>query len=406
MRRVLTVLGLAVGAVVVVATAVAAVTVLRIDGSIERSEVEGLGEIPEGDAEIVSPETPEFESEAEGAHTILVLGSDTREVLTDEERRELHTGDVWGERTESIALVRLDPDADEIRMLNVPRDTLLTRCDGSRGRVNAAYGIGEREGMGALTCVVQTLTNWVDVQIDHVVKIDFRGFVDIVDTLGGVPMEIDEPLRDRNANLDLEPGCHRLDGVEALAFVRARSIDDEYGRQARQQRLVEEMRRELGQDGLFDEPMRLVRTVEAAAGHLETDSGLTLGRITDLAIHHRDTLRNPIEGRSIPGTLDDSSGTAFLRIEQLDAQREVDWLVSGDTSDGTSPDGTGEESYVTEEDAGMEGPGGTEEPSEGDEPSQDGEPTENGAGTDGADEGATGTHDPDAPVGSTVTGGC
>ena len=325
---------------VLLAIVIVVATVLWIDGSIERSEVAGLGEGEDhdvdrdvGDTDDESLDDPEGHADEDlpspAALTVLVLGSDARDVLTPEERRELSTGDAEGERTESIALVRLDPDADSIRMLSIPRDTLIERCDGSRGRINAAYAIGEREGYGGMTCVVRTLTRWSGLTIDHVAKVDFRGFVDIVDRLGGVPIELDEPITDPNAGLDLPAGCNRLDGADALAFVRARSIDDDYGRQARQQRLVEELRREVASIGMFDDPVRLVRTAEATARNHELDSSLTLNRIQQLARQHRETLRLPIEGESLPGEIDDSDGPAFLEVDEERAAELFEWLETG-----------------------------------------------------------------------------
>ncbi len=355
---VLGLVGLALVAIVVVAA-----TVLWIDGSIERSEVAGLGEDETSDVDVADPGSQgdgdgqaDDDPPSPDALTILVLGSDARDVLTPEERRELSTGDAEGERTESIALVRLDPDADSIRMLSIPRDTLITRCDGSRGRINAAYAIGEREGYGGMTCIVRTLTQWSGLTIDHVAKVDFRGFVDIVDRLGGVPMELDEPISDRDAGLDLPAGCNRLDGADALAFVRARSIDDDYGRQARQQRLVEELRREVASIGMFDDPVRLVRTTEATARNLELDSSLTLNRIQQLARQHRETLRLPIEAESLPGEMDDSDGTAFLRVDEQRAAELFEWLEVGPDDEVEPEDGPDD----VDGDPDGDGPAGSE----------------------------------------------
>lgn len=338
-----------VGGLVGVAMIAVAGTVFALDRSVDRVDVEGLGETPSVDYVDDDDETADERAQtdpdlgetdvAPDALTVLVLGSDSREVLTSEERDELGTGDAWGERTETIALLRLDPDADEMRMLNVPRDTLITRCDGSRGRVNAAYAIGERNGVGGTTCIVETLREWIGIAIDHTVKVDFRGFVDIVDALDGVPMVLDEPISDQDANLDLEAGCTRLDGAEALAFVRARHIDDDFGRMARQQRLVEEVRRELASVGVFDELPRLLRTADAVARSVELDSSLTLNRIQRLARQHRDTLTAPIDGRAIPGVIQ-RDGIAFLEVEREDALEMARWLETGfDPDDEAAADG-------------------------------------------------------------------
>lgn len=353
-RRLLT----GVVALVVLGIIVLVGVIISLERSLDRVDVTGLGEQPEdpatagsasggsgdGDdaaAKAVAPDDPPAE-----VLTVLVLGSDSREVLTREERRELGTGDAFGERTETIALVRLDPEADTLRMLSVPRDTLLTRCDGSRGRVNAAYGIGERDGTGGISCVVETLTEWGGIGIDHAAKVDFRGFVDIVDAVGGVPMTLDEPIRDERANLDLPAGCTRLDGAKALAFVRARSIDSDYGRIERQQRFVEELRTEISDLGILSDLPQLYGTASAMARAVELDSGLSLARIQRLARQHRETLASPVEGRSIPGATEVSNGFAFLRIDPEEARDAFRWLEQGgerpdDAYDGAldEPDG-------------------------------------------------------------------
>ena len=332
----------AVGLIALVALAVVTVgaVIIWLNTSLDRVGVDGLGSgtppadeasaVPDRDSDDPSDDGDDERPEPDArAVTILLLGSDTRQTLSPDERAELGTGNVVGERTESIALVRLDPAADSIRLLNVPRDTLITRCDGSRGRINAAYAIGERTDVGGMTCVVQTLIDWSRVPVNHVVKVDFRGFVDIVDTLGGVPIDLDEPIRDRRANLDLPAGCTRLDGAQSLAFVRARSIDDDFGRQARQQRFLEELRREIADIGMLDEPVRFVRTAQSVASNLEVDDTLTLRRIEQLARQHLTTLRAPLDGRSIPGTIDASSGIAFLKADEAAARELFDWLVHG-----------------------------------------------------------------------------
>ncbi len=363
------------GGIIVLGLVLGTWAVVSLDRSVDRTEVSGLGERSGGASDDDTEDEVQPASDGPGPDplTVLVLGSDTREVLTAEERRELGTGDAWGERTETIALVRLDPAADTLRMLSVPRDTLLTRCDGSRGRVNAAYGIGESADMGGISCVVQTLTQWGDIAIDHAAKVDFRGFVDIVDSVGGVPITLDEPISDQRANLDLPAGCTRLDGAQALAFVRARSIDSDYGRIERQQRFVEELRTEVSDLGILRDLPQLYRTASATARAAELDSGLTLPRIQQLARQHRETLEAPVEGRSIPGTTDASDGIAFLRVDDDDVRAAFRWLEHGGERPADAYDGALGE---------PEGPSaGTTRPSPEDEREGDGA---DGAGGDGA----------------------
>lgn len=342
-------------------------TVLALDRSIDRVEVEGLAGSGD-DAEVIVPEVTSGDADdpapsdaedldlgtvagAERGLTVLLLGSDTRATLSADEQDRLGTGNVPGERTEAIGLVRLDPDREEVRILNVPRDTVLTRCDGSRGRINGAYGIGERDGIGGISCVVQTLTSWSGLEIDHAMKVDFRGFVDIVDALGGVEFHLEAPLRDRNANLDLAAGCVRLDGADALAFARARGIDNDFGRIARQQRLIAEIRAELAEAGVFGDAVRLVRTAEAVARNVELDDTLTLQRIGRLALRYRSTVTADLTTRAVPGQRMTGTEAWLLEVDEGEAQALVAWLRDGEdpreaptsevaTSEGSSPEDT------------------------------------------------------------------
>lgn len=334
-----------VGVVAAFTLAVLAGVVVALDQSLTRVEVQGLGvrgvtsDVPDDDRGDEGPVADELDhtsslearlDDAAEPLTVLVLGSDSREVLTAQERAELGTGMAWGERTEVVALVRIDPNADELRMVNIPRDSLVTRCDGTRGRINAAHSIGERTSVGGVSCVVQTVTDWSGVRIDHAVMVDFRGFLEIVDAIGGIEMYIEEPMRDQRANLDLQAGCQVLDGADALAFVRARGLDDDFGRIRRQQRLLVEMRDQVNEDGVLSDPVRTLRFAEAVASSLQVDSTLTLNRIRRVVMDHRSSLQDPLEARTVPGTPDTSGEAWLLRPDEEAAAELFRWLLEGD----------------------------------------------------------------------------
>ncbi|MEX2504605.1 MAG: LCP family protein [Egicoccus sp.] len=339
-----------IGGVVLLLGVVGLVLVSVLNASIDRVGVEGLGDqAPQsgtvGGGDLDGDGTPDAEQELHpSALTVLVLGSDTREGLTPEERVELSTGSAPGERTEVISLVRLDPNDGEVRMLSIPRDTLLERCDGTSGRVNAAYPIGELEGgRGGATCVVETLRDWLGVRIDHVMKVDFGGFVDIVDALGGVSMYLEQPLYDEEAGLDLEAGCVDLDGVDSLAFVRARHLDNDFGRMERQQRFVTELRDELASVGVFDNPARAFRVAEAVARAVELDDSLTLNRIQQLVREHLATVKGGIEGKVLTGAIETIDGAAYVVVDEERAKQELRWLMTGDDQADASPTDGGDD---------------------------------------------------------------
>ena len=120
--------------------------------------------------------------------------------------------------TDSVILVRVDPDADRVAMLSIPRDLWVPIAGQGRSeRVNAARGIG-----GART-LIDTVSEYLGVPVHHYVEINFAGFLRIVEVVDGVPVEIAQPIRDDRVGLRIEQaGVVTLDPDTALAYVRTR----------------------------------------------------------------------------------------------------------------------------------------------------------------------------------------
>ncbi len=203
---------------------------------------------------------------ADGRMNVLVVGSDSREQLTRQQRRELGTGNADGARTDTILLLTVD--GPRVAMLSFPRDLLVERCDGTTGRINAAYGAG------GPSCLVATVTGVSGIPINHFVEVDFLGFRNIVEAVGGVRLCLRDPIADADAHIDLPAGCQRLDGKESLGYVRVRNIDDDLGRIGRQQRFLKALARRVAQPRTIVDVPRLFATANATAGALTVDEGL------------------------------------------------------------------------------------------------------------------------------------
>lgn len=252
---------------------------------------------------------------------VLLVGDDSRDGLTDEQLLALGTEAVDGGRTDTIMLLQLDPRREKAAMLSFPRDLFVTRCDGSRGRINAAYAIGESEGVGGAACLVETVTDFTGIDINHYIEVNFAGFIDVVDVLGGVTLYIDEPgLRDRYAGLDLAPGCQRLDGVEALAFVRARRLDSDFGRMARQQRFVRELMSEVTSAGTLLNVPRLFSLVDAAGRAVETDRALSVADMRRIAFSLRQLTTEELDLRTVPAVPRTIGGAAYVVAQEEEAE--------------------------------------------------------------------------------------
>jgi LCP family protein required for cell wall assembly len=231
---------------------------------------------------------------------VLVVGSDSREGLTEEQLIALGTEDHGADLTDSIVLVQLDPGRDQVAVLSFPRDLYVTRCDGSRGRINAAYNIGEETGIGGASCLTQTVADFTGIPIDHYVQVNFAGFIGAVDVMDGVTMYFEEPLVDRHAGLDVPAGCVTMDGIAALSFVRARHLDDDFGRMARQQRFMREMMREATALGTLLNVPRLFSLVDAVGRAVETDRDLSLVEMRRIAFSLRNLSPERLDTRTVP----------------------------------------------------------------------------------------------------------
>ncbi|MFP4635562.1 MAG: LCP family protein [Nitriliruptoraceae bacterium] len=233
------------------------------------------------------PRTPVEGLSSGGSPTnVLITGSDSREGLSREEMRELSTGtgaDIVGERTDTILL--LSYQGSDVAMLSFPRDLWVERCDGSTGRINVAQSL---DGPG---CLVDTVRALSGLEVHHYARITFGGFRDVVDAVGGVELCLDRAIADRDAGIDLPAGCQRLDGADALGFVRVRKIDDDLGRIQRQQRFLQALAREVARPSTLFNPARLWSVSNQAGGAVTLDD--TLGTI--------DLLRLGWAGRSLAG---------------------------------------------------------------------------------------------------------
>ena len=149
-------------------------------------------------------------------HTYLVVGSDSREGLSEEERQDLATGSASGGRTDTILLLHTG-DGPTL-LLSLPRDSPVEIPGEGTNKINAAFAFGGPE------LLVETVEQNTGIRVDGYVEIGIGGFVSIVDALGGVEVCPDEAIADPKAGLDIEAGCQELEGNDALGYARTRDF--------------------------------------------------------------------------------------------------------------------------------------------------------------------------------------
>lgn len=244
---------------------------------------------------------------------ILVAGSDSREDLTPEERRELGTGGVEGERTDTIFVMTIE--RGEVALLSFPRDLWVERCDGSVGRINAATAIG---GPG---CLVRTVRDVSGIDVQHYVDVTFGGFVDVVDAVGGVELCLEEPINDRDARIDLPAGCQVLDGPDALGYVRVRKIDNDLMRIQRQQRFVQALAREVASPSTLANPLALTSLVRETGEAVTVDDQMGPITMARVALGMRGLGSGAVTTHTVPVEPRTSSGgAAVLDIRTAEAE--------------------------------------------------------------------------------------
>jgi polyisoprenyl-teichoic acid--peptidoglycan teichoic acid transferase len=186
----------------------------------------------------------------------LLVGSDSRAFVQGEEDENSFgdESDSGGQRADTIILVRIDPRTETADMTSFPRDLWVTIA-----------GTGGRQDR------INTIEMNFDIPIHHYAQVDFKGFRELVDAVGGVDVYLDAPVRDRDASgsnvsgLDIDrTGCVTLDGDQALAYVRSRHYEEfvdgrwrpdvtgDIGRITRQQSFVATAVRQALEKGLLN----------------------------------------------------------------------------------------------------------------------------------------------------------
>ena len=175
----------------------------------------------------------EEDATVDESFTVLILGTDENDSRAEKEN--LDSNDF---RTDSMILATFDKNNDDVKLVNIPRDTLAyIEPEGYFDKINHAHMYG---GPSASMDAVEKLLN---VPVDYYARINMAGVVDIVDSVGGVefdvPFDMNEPNQHDNGRIELEAGEQELNGEEALAVVRSRRVDSDLGRGNRQMELVE-----------------------------------------------------------------------------------------------------------------------------------------------------------------------
>jgi polyisoprenyl-teichoic acid--peptidoglycan teichoic acid transferase len=253
----------------------------------------------------------------------LIVGSDSREKAGADE-----AASVSGKRSDTIMVLRVDPESERVALLSFPRDLIVTIADtGERARINSAYS--RENGEQVLS---DTLRQNYGISINHYVEIDFQGFEQLVDAIGGVSVWFPAVVRDVASGLYNEQlGCVKLDGNAALDFARSRKLEilvdgewendprSDLSRVERQQVFVRQaLTKALSQ--VKSNPLRVTDLVNVGVENVSLDEQMSIGDIIDLGNTFRDFSAENLESYPLPVVDNPVDGGNTVVIDERNAQ--------------------------------------------------------------------------------------
>ncbi|MFN8098920.1 MAG: LCP family protein [Dermatophilaceae bacterium] len=235
------------------------------------------------------PSTSSVSAGSPSPLNILVMGSDTRQGIgTTEYGRDTVEG---GAHSDTNLIVHLSADRSRALVVSIPRDS-MTKAPKNCADPASTVANGEVRqwnynfNAGGPGCVMKTVEGLTGIYLDHFIVVDFRGFQDMVDALGGVEVCTAKDIDDADSQFTLSAGRHRLDGKQALGYVRVRKTlgdGSDLNRIKRQQAFLSSIAQEATSSRLLLRPDRLFSFLNAATSSLTSDPGLSLTTMTSIA---------------------------------------------------------------------------------------------------------------------------
>ncbi|MFY1619625.1 LCP family protein [Micromonospora sp. WMMD736] len=226
------------------------------------------------------PEASRPQPAAPGAMNIMILGSDSRD-----------TENASGSRSDTIILAHLPKDRSSAQLISIPRDTWVHVPKSKEGRGGTDAKINAAYAWGGVPLMVQTVEEFTNVRIDHVTMVDFSGFKEIVDALGGVEIDVEQSFTSTHSlnpdgRREFTKGKQTMDGAAALDYARERYAfaNGDFARIKHQQQVIKAILDKAASGGVLASPTKLNSFVKATANSVAVDRSLSL---VDLAMELR-----------------------------------------------------------------------------------------------------------------------
>lgn len=290
-RRRLTITALVVGAIVLGCVGWAWAFVANLDHNIHAIDGSSIASAIGTDTPVPAPGKPFY---------MVIMGVDMR------------PGESVS-RSDSLMVAYVDPGRKRVTTMSIPRDTRVTIPDHGKMKINAAMQLG------GPALVIKTVKQFTGLPITHYAYINFDGFKDMVDAVGGVDVYVPEDIDDLQAanyikpNAVIKKGWRHLDGGHALTFVRARHqfADQDFSRMKHQQEFLKALAK---QAATMTNPFRLPGLAAAVSRSVQTD--LSLSEITGLALNLRGMKETDLQSVTMPGESKMINGLSYVVADE------------------------------------------------------------------------------------------
>jgi len=294
--------------------ALALAIVLYVTGINSRLAGDNGGGIDEATEAILERNRPEERGEP---FYMLVMGVDNRE-------GELRA------RSDTLIVARIDPREQRATLISVPRDTRVVIPGHGTNKINAA------NALGGPSLVIETVQDLTGLPISKFMEIDFEGFKELVDALGGVTLDVPQTIVDPQAgNYDpaaykLYAGQQKLNGAQALTFVRSRKFPEGDLQRVKNQQLF--LRAVLKESLQIGNALRVKSIIDAVVDNVTTN--LTVGELLDLANDMNGMEQGALETATMPGAPQYIGGVSYVIMDEDAFAVMIERMKTGDPIEG------------------------------------------------------------------------
>lgn len=257
---------------------------------------------------------PAAGSDADEGTTVLIMGEDDQGGA--------------GERADAIMLLHVPDGGGEAYVMSVPRDLWVEIPGAGQAKINSAVDAG------GVPLMVDTVESMLGIRVDEVAEVDFAGFENIVDAVGGVTIDVPQDFVSWQEDMLFTAGPMRMDGQTALEFVRERRSFElgDLKRVENQRLFLQAVLDKLVRAETFSDPGRVREMVAEFAPHLEVSEGFDAGWIAGLAPELARIGRGDVESFTVPhrgvGTAPDGQS---IVVPDAEAMADLGVAISGDT---------------------------------------------------------------------------